>query len=111
MRMNFDTGSDWLIVETTDCRTCLQNKFDPSQSGSFDRDWSGELTEMEYGSLYALGYEATESVCFTSDESHCAYNFRLFAITYQDGGLFSFEDGIMGLSTYYNDYITGPLLI
>lgn len=66
---------------------------------------------MSYGSLYALGYEATESVCFTSDEDHCAYNFRLFAITYQDGGLFPFEDGILGLSTYYNEYVTGPLLI
>ena len=66
---------------------------------------------MEYGSLYAEGYTATESVCFTSDDSHCANDFRWFAITYQDGGLFDFEDGIIGMSTFTNDYITGPLFI
>ena len=80
--MNFDTGSDWFIVETTECTTCLENKFDPNESGSFDRDWKASTNSMSYGSLYTLGYEATESVCFTSDEDHCAYNFRLFAITY-----------------------------
>ena len=66
---------------------------------------------MEYGSLFARGYEASDAVCFTSDESHCAYNFKFFAITYQDGGLFDFEDGIIGMSTHKNDYVTGPLLI
>ena len=66
---------------------------------------------MEYGSLFARGYEASETVCFTSDDSHCADFFKFFAITYQDGGLFDFEDGIIGMSTHTNDYVTGPLLI
>ena len=66
---------------------------------------------MEYGSLFARGYEAKETVCFTSNDSHCADFFKFFGITYQDGGLFDFEDGIVGMATRYNDYVTGPLLI
>ena len=32
-------------------------------------------------------------------------------MTFQDGGLHTFQDGILGLTTHYNDYVTGPLLI
>ena len=46
MRINFDTGSDWLVVETTDCRTCLENRYDPDFSSSFNRYWFGTNTEM-----------------------------------------------------------------
>ena len=66
---------------------------------------------MEYGSLVAEGYEALETICFTSSGKTCANNFNWFAITSQDGGLFDFEDGIVGLSTYKNDYVIGPLFV
>ena len=66
---------------------------------------------MQYGSLNTEGYEALETICFTSSDQSCANNFNWFAVTSQDGGLFEFEDGIVGMSTYYNDYVTGPLLI
>ena len=82
MRVNFDTGSDWLVVETTECRTCLENRYDPDISSSFNEYWFGTNTELQYGSLHIKGYEALETVCFTSGSSHCIDKFHWFAITY-----------------------------
>ena len=69
------------------------------------------MTSLSYGSLYTQGYEALETVCFTSNNSHCATNFRWFAVTHHIGTLLSFQDGILGFSTTDNGYITGPSLI
>ena len=85
----FDTGSDWLIVEVANCETCTRNKYDPSLSSEY-HEIRGTYGERSYGSLHTTGHEALDTVCFTSDQNHCLEQFRWFAVTYQDGGLFKF---------------------
>ena len=111
MQVVFDTGSDWLILETTECRSCRENRFDTGNSFSFRPYNLGSIDEMSYGSLNVKGYEALDFVCFTNNYSHCARDFRWFAITYQDGALSNFVDGILGFSTVTNGYVTGPSLV
>ena len=67
----FDTGSDWLIVETTNCRTCKANRFEIEDSTSFQPYRSGTVTEISYGTLQTKGFEAIDYVCITDDDSHC----------------------------------------
>ena len=71
----------------------------------------GTYGERLYGSLSTSGYEALDTVCFTSDPNHCIDNFQWFAVTFQDGGLASYKDGILGLTTQYNQFVTGPSLV
>ena len=69
-------------METLKCRTCLENKYDARKSTSFQTNPTGTVTELGYGSLYTKGYEALETVCFTSDSTYCASSFTWFAITF-----------------------------
>ena len=110
MSVVFDTGSDWLIVEVEECATCLQNRYETALSEAFVK-LQGTYGERLYGSLSTSGYEALDTVCFTSDPNHCVENFQWFAVTFQDGGLAPFKDGILGLTTVYNQFITGPSLV
>ena len=71
----------------------------------------GTYGERSYGSLHTTGYEALDTVCLTSDSQNCVQDFRWFAVTYQDGGLYDFQDGILGMVPYFNDYNKGPLFI
>ena len=38
-------------------------------------------------------------------------NFQWFAVTFQDGGIAPYKDGILGLTNVYNKYETGPSMI
>ena len=84
--------------------------YDPIFSSEY-QELQGTYGERSYGSLHTTGYEAIDTVCFTPDQKNCVQQFRWFAVTYQDGGMFSFQDGILGLVPYYNDYVKGPLFI
>ena len=59
MDVVFDTGSDWLVIESENCDTCEGDKY--------DTDKSVKLTTREsqrfYGSMILTGYEHHDTVC------------------------------------------------
>jgi len=50
----FDTGSDWLAVETFDCDVCQGNTFNPDYSGVL---LNNTKAVRQYGSLSLVGIE------------------------------------------------------
>jgi len=36
MKLVYDTGSDWMIIEGRDCENCLGNRYDPNTSSYFE---------------------------------------------------------------------------
>ena len=117
MDVVYDTGSDWLVVEGSDCSTCEGNTYDISVSLD-----SGEAVALadqtssrSYGSAELEGKEYTDTVCilFTA----CVENFEFFLIEKQTG-INEPIDGIMGMSRNNPFHIspgapntTGPLYV
>ena len=97
MDVVYDTGSDWLVVEGSNCSNCEGNTYDIGPS--IDTGEGAALTEntstREYGSASLTGREHTDTVCilFTA----CVENFEFFLIEAQTG-IAEPIDGIMGMS-------------
>jgi hypothetical protein len=112
----YDTGSDWLAVEGSNCNNCEGDTFDGSISG-IRKD--PERTERNYGSASLTGHVYTDKVCI--DGTACALNFEYFLIDSQKGvngymGLTEPVDGILGMSrdmvpAEYGEYEIGPLFV
>lgn len=101
MRVVFDTGSDWLVIEGVNCTNCKNNTYDFTdellkEDGSFN--WLDRRGDRRYGSAYLTGREATDTVCLTEIETTCASDFQMFIIDYQEG-FDSNIDGILGFSS------------
>lgn len=75
MDLVFDTGSDWLVVESQNCRNCEGNTYDASNSGT---QIGTELSERKYGSALLYGIEHVDTVCLLI--TTCITNFEYFAI-------------------------------
>ena len=113
MDVVFDTGSDWLVVESDRCDTCEGNTYDSSKGTQLTTTESQRF----YGSLILKGVEHKDEVCLLL--SQCIQNFEYFAITEQNG-MKEPIDGILGLSRGNQFYIEnywkgnrkpGPLLV
>lgn len=66
MQVVFDTGSDWLVVESGMCKTCLGNKFYHKGSSTHnfvDKDYNEHL----YGSAQLYGYDVKDTVGLTEN--------------------------------------------
>ena len=64
MEVVWDTGSDWLVIEGSDCPSCLRNTYDYTDEylSSFNfvkKSWG----ERNYGSASLTGVEAKDHVC------------------------------------------------
>ena len=55
----WDTGSAWLVLEVSDCLTCLNATFDPSTSTDYRRLTTG-LSQLAYGSAQIIGYTSED---------------------------------------------------
>jgi hypothetical protein len=75
----FDTGSDWLAVETFECDACDGNTFNADFSG---RMGDGSLLSREYGAITLVGYEFMDQICVSYDQ--CMQEFTYIAITSWD---------------------------
>ena len=98
MDVVFDTGSDWLVVEGSDCAKCDGNTYDiqPSLSSGQARKLSrGDPSVRVYGSAELEGYEYADTVCLSL--ASCVYNFEFFLIEDQVG-IKEPIDGILGLA-------------
>ena len=66
----FDTGSDWLVIESINCNTCEGDKYNIKQS--LDAGVAKKIglkdSERVYGSARIAGREYTDTVCITLDK-------------------------------------------
>ena len=74
MDVVFDTGSDWLVIESHLCDTCEGNTYDTTASTIIGTTTSERL----YGSAVMRGVEHHDTVCVLL--SACVYEFEYFAI-------------------------------
>ena len=97
----FDTGSDWLVIESHLCDTCEGNTYDTSTSTLV----GNKISERTYGSATLKGVEHHDTVCTLL--SACVYEFEYFAI-YEQFGIGEPIDGVLGLARpntfYYSGY-------
>ena len=74
--MIWDTGSDWLVVETSDCTDCIGDTFDVDASTSFAKNDPTETISITLGDGTQLtGDIATDKACITQDDASCIDNF------------------------------------
>jgi hypothetical protein len=57
----YDTGSDWLVIESSSCSSCLNSTFNQSLSKTW-KNISKNMTEHLYGSASLYGYDCNDSV-------------------------------------------------
>mmetsp|Transcript_40807 Transcript_40807/g.29447 ORF Transcript_40807/g.29447 Transcript_40807/m.29447 type:complete len:220 (+) Transcript_40807:50-709(+) len=75
----YDTGSDWLTVESANCRSCFGDNFDQSASSSWTPHSEPIIEEFEYLSGAIEGITGSDKVCL-SDGDNCADDFEFFLI-------------------------------
>ena len=110
----YDTGSDWLVIESIECSNCQGNKYDPKYSNGDPTAKTQAISQRNYGSASLNGYEFYDKVCI--DLNHCLESFEFFMITSQTG-ISEPIDGILGLSRNEGFALnpgsrsTGPLFV
>jgi hypothetical protein len=90
----FDTGSDWLAVESFDCEMCEGNTFNADFSG---KQVNSTMSLRQYGSISLTGYEYRDKACVSFDQ--CIDNFLYMAIVNWDQR--EPVDGMLGLARNY----------
>ena len=117
MDVVYDTASDWLVIEGSDCSDCEGNTYNigPSLESGKATAISGQISERSYGRASFTGKLYTDTVCILF--SACINNFMFFLIETQKG-LKEPVDGIMGLARNKPQHlapelgnVTGPLYI
>jgi hypothetical protein len=91
----YDTGSDWLIVDTDNCQSCNLPVFNTASSTTYTIT-NTTLSELNYGSASVKGYYATDLVSLDTADSTQVTGFEFFAMASQVGIDDTF-DGILGL--------------
>lgn len=64
----YDTGSDWLVLDTDFCSDCHDPVFHTRKSQTYDVV-TGYLMTQEYGSASVSGYNSTDYVSATEPNS------------------------------------------
>lgn len=63
----YDTGSDWITLESSECKSCFGDNFDASVSTSWAPADESNETELEYGSAWLEGITGTDDICLDSE--------------------------------------------
>jgi hypothetical protein len=71
----YDTGSDWLVVEGSNCGSCDGDRFNADASGL---KTSLQSSERLYGSSVFQGNVYEDRVCI--DNTMCVNDFQFFVI-------------------------------
>lgn len=111
VQLILDTGSDWMVVEASDCTSCLNNTWDRFKSKTYSRV-DNDYIEHVYGTALLQGYDAKDAVSMDLEGLTRVSKFEFFEIHQQVGIDFS-VDGILGMSKRTNSplYTSGPLWI
>ena len=111
----YDTGSDWLVIEGSDCSNCEGDTYDINDSTGVPVQVNAGQSERNYGSASLTGYEYRDKVCIILGT--CLDDFEFFLIDSQVG-IAEPIDGILGLSRNAPFYVapeagntSGPLLV
>ena len=81
MNLIWDTGSDWLMVESADCTNCNGDTFDYTVSETFQiSSPTTTLTATLGDGTVLTGEKATDTVCINSDADSCIDNFQFVAV-------------------------------
>jgi hypothetical protein len=96
VKVLWDTSSDWTIIESSKCSTCIQPYYDTSTSLTFE-EIAGSNGQKSYDNITTQGFNAYDTVCVTSNALSCMVKFKWFAVTFQTG--MDDFDGIVGMST------------
>ena len=72
----WDTGSEWLIVNSADCFTCNLGGYDTQTSSKF-KFLPDTYGERVYGTAYTTGDELLDSVCITTLATSCASRIQM----------------------------------
>lgn len=104
----YDTGSDWLTVESANCRSCFGDNFDQAASTSWTQHGEAMIEEVEYLSGSIEGVTGTDKVCLTSGDN-CVDDFDFFLIE-QNFIIPPQIDGILGMCAggKVEDHENGP---
>ena len=98
--MIYDTGSEKIIVKSSDCSACLLYKLEITDSTTFNYYKPKGVTfpdsETYEDGIYLKGKVATDRVCPSTDTSGCSTDQKLTAIT-EEKGLGANKDGVLGL--------------
>ena len=98
MDVIYDTGSDWLMIEGSDCLSCEGSVYDisPALSTGQAVQLSQNRSKRTYGDLIVSGREFTDKVCVLF--SACVNDFEFFYVDTQNGGFKEPVDGILGMA-------------
>jgi len=104
----YDTGSDWLTVESAQCRSCFGENFNEKKSESWKPADHSKIEEVEYLSGTIEGVTGTDKVCLSNDQN-CANDFEFFLIDYNQL-LPPDMDGVLGMCARgkVDDHENGP---
>ena len=117
MRVIYDTGSDWLLIEGRDCENCKGSRYD-SNTSSYFNTLNITTKQKTYGSfVHVEGKEVQDQVCLKSF-SLCMDPLDFFLISDQFG-IPDEADGILGLAqgkrprgfNMEDDFEVGPLFV
>ncbi len=75
----YDTGSDWLVVESSQCKTCKNITYDHLKSLMW-KNLSSNMTEHLYGSAQLYGYDVSDYVSLDPFGYTLINNFTFFEI-------------------------------
>ena len=104
----WDTGSDWLVIANSKCKTCDgPNPFVRKDSSTFTQ--LGEKKLLAYGSALCKGALVQDIVCSEADDPNSCVLMQWILMNYQEG--FEGTDGIAGLSTGLGTQKSGPLVV
>lgn len=68
--MIYDTGSDWLVLDTDNCYNCIQPVFNTANSTTFYMSTNQSMSNLAYGSANVYGYNVTDSAYITLKASN-----------------------------------------
>lgn len=80
----YDTGSDWLTIESNLCDTCLNHTYDHSASSTYSQ-YRTELSEHLYGSAALYGYDIKDKVWLDEEGTTFVEDFEFFEVHEQTG--------------------------
>lgn len=84
MKVVFDTGSDWLVLEDKDCSNCLSTRFNSSTSTSFVVN-DTTISSRKYGSASLTGFVGNDTVSLDPTATIKATTFPFFLAKTQTG--------------------------
>ena len=71
----WDTGSDWLVVQSMGCSNCKGNMYDTTKPTVVENT----KTERNYGSASLKGFVYSDKVCMSG--ASCVNSFKYFGVT------------------------------